>query len=58
LYVYYNFYLGGQGGLTWNDYFIACSIQNLFLSLRRIFNLLPNISSLRKNYQQIEGFFD
>jgi hypothetical protein len=58
LYVYYNYYLGGQGGLTWNDYFIAYSIQSLFLSLRKIFNLLPNTYSLRKNYQQIEDFFD
>ena len=57
LYTYYNFYLGGQGGLTWNDYFIAYSIQRIFLSLRKMFNLLPNISSLRKNYQKVEEFF-
>lgn len=58
LYVFYNFYLGGQGGLAWSDYFIAFNIQSLFLAVRRMFNLLPTISSLRKNYQQIESFFD
>lgn len=58
LYLYYNFWLSGVGSLGWDDYFIAYSVQKLFSTGLKIVKLLPDISSWRKNYQQIESFFD
>lgn len=57
LLLYYKIYLGGQGGLGWNLYFIALNVRGIFLAVKRAFGLLPTISSFFKNYKQVKSFF-
>jgi hypothetical protein len=57
LLLYYKLLLGGRGGLGWNVYFIALNVRNIFLVVRKAFNLLPVISSFLKNYQRVKNFF-
>lgn len=58
LFFYYKFFLGGQGGLEWDLYFVALNVRGIFFLVRRTFKLLPTISSLLKNYRRVERFFD
>lgn len=58
LYTYYNFFLGGKGSLNWNTYFVALSLQRIFLALRKMFNLLLTFSDMKRNQQKLEKFFE
>ena len=57
LFLYYQFYCGGKGGLNWGVYFIANNLQRIFFNVKKGFNLLSTVSSFRENYQKIESFF-
>lgn len=57
LFLYCKVFLGGQGGLGWELYFVALAIRSIFFLVRRTFELLPTISSFLKNYKQIKSFF-
>jgi hypothetical protein len=58
LFLYYQVYCGGKGDLGWGIYFIANSLQIIFLRIKKGFNLLPIILSWQENYQKIESFFN
>ena len=57
LFLYYQFYCGGEGGLSWGIYFIANNLQTLFSKIKKGFNLLSAISVWQENYQKINDFF-
>ena len=58
LLLYCKVFLGGQGGLKWEIYFVALAIRSIFFLVRRTFKLLPTISSFLKNYKQVKSFFE
>jgi len=57
LFLYYQIYCGGNGNLSWEVYFIANNLQNIFFKIKKGFNLLPIISSWQENCQKIGSFF-
>jgi predicted PurR-regulated permease PerM len=58
LFFYYNFYCEGKGGLEWSIYFIANNLQQVIQKAEKSFNLASSIFSLKRNYQEIEDFFN
>ena len=57
LFLYYQIYCGGEGGLSWSIYFVANNLQMLFFKIKKGFNLLSTIPVWQRNYRKIEGFF-
>ncbi|WP_322632168.1 hypothetical protein [endosymbiont DhMRE of Dentiscutata heterogama] len=58
LFLYYQVYCEGKGGLSWGAYFMANNLQRIFSNVKKGFNLLTTISVYRENYQKIENFFN
>ncbi|KLL04594.1 MAG: hypothetical protein MRERV_17c038 [Mycoplasmataceae bacterium RV_VA103A] len=58
LFLYYQVYCEGKGGLSWDVYFMANNLQRIFSKVKKGFNLLTTISAYQENYQKIESFFD
>lgn len=56
LFVYYNFF-GRKNYLTWDDYFLAYSIQSFFIQIKKVFDILPSIYSFQKINLKIKEFF-
>jgi len=56
LFVYYNFF-SGKNYLTWDDYFLAYSIQSFFVQIKKILDILSNIFSFQKINLKIKEFF-
>jgi hypothetical protein len=56
LFLYYQVYCGGKGGLSWSIYFIANNLQTIFFRTKKGFNLLSTISTYQENHQKLNGF--